>query len=150
MARGDTVFMTDADLSAPLSQYSKLLKHYADYDIVIGSRGIRGAQVKNNPMRTVIGTTGNVLIRTIVKGIYDTQCGFKLYKADVAKHLFGMQVVDGFGFDFEVLSLAQDHGYRIKEVPVVWVNAPGTKVKAVDFVKVFFEFLTVIKNKRKR
>ena len=58
----------------------------------------------------------------------DTQCGFKLFRAGVADDLFASLRTDGFGFDVELLLLAQRRGYRIKEVPINWVDQPGSKV----------------------
>lgn len=64
-----------------------------------------------------------------VPGIQDTQCGFKLFTAELGKRLFRVQQVPRFGFDVEFLFLARKAGYRIAEVSVPWVNSPETKVR---------------------
>ena len=94
--------------------------------------------------RERMGKTFNLLVRLVVMGgIKDTQCGFKLFKQKVAKQLFSKQLINRFGFDFEILFLAQKKGYSIKELPVVWVNAEGSKVKPTDYFRTFGELLKI-------
>ncbi len=135
-ATGDLILFSDADLSTPIEEYFKL-KTYIDkgYDIAIGSRRIKGADIKiQQPLHRRFLGRGFGLLTEIyaVKGIKDTQCGFKLFKRDIAKSIFERQKIDGFSFDVEVLFLANKlFNARIKEVPVTWINsAAASKVNA--------------------
>jgi hypothetical protein len=73
----------------------------------------------------------------------DTQCGFKLFRRDVAQCVAARQQSDGFGFDVEILYIARKHGYRIIEVPVRWANVEGTKVSLLKGLEAFFDPLRV-------
>jgi len=149
MAKGDLILLSDADLSTPIEEFDKLKNYVSDYPLVIGSRALKDSAVKNKLIRTLLGRFGNLLIRLVVKDIKDTQCGFKLFEAKVAKNLFSKQTLDGFGFDFEILFLAQKNKYIIKEVPVVWVNVEGSKVKPIHYITTFFELFKIIINNLK-
>ena len=128
-----TILMTDADLSAPIDQLPKLERALEmGFDIAIGSREAPGAfiPVRQPAYRKWGGRGLNLLIRiAAVPGIYDTQCGFKLFKAVAAKAVFEKCVIDGFGFDVETLYLARKLGYSIKEVGVTWSHCEGSKVR---------------------
>jgi dolichyl-phosphate beta-glucosyltransferase len=76
--------------------------------------------------------------------VKDTQCGFKLFKGDVARNLFRKSLIKGFAFDVEILFLAQKAGFKIKEVPVRWFNSPGSKVRLIsDPLKMFIELVRI-------
>ena len=132
VARGDQVLVTDADLSTPIEELKKLeaaLK--AGAGVAIASRSVRGSQVEvPQPVyRVLMGKVFNLIVQAVLlPGIWDTQCGFKLFRADVARPVFAALTTDGFGFDPEVLFLAKRRGVRIAEVPVVWRNSAPTKV----------------------
>jgi dolichyl-phosphate beta-glucosyltransferase len=149
MATGNKVLLTDADLSTPIEEYNKLNEYFNDYPIVIGSRALAESQVQNNIFRKMLGRFGNLLIRFIVKDIKDTQCGFKLFDRNVASDLFSRQTIKGFGFDFEILFLAQKKEYKIKEVPVIWKNVEGSKVKPIHYFITLFELFKIMKNNLK-
>ena len=71
----------------------------------------------------------NLFIRLIgIRGVCDTQCGFKLYSSQAARDAFSRVTVDGWAFDVEALVIARQHGHTIQELPVVWNNAPATRV----------------------
>jgi len=77
-----------------------------------------------------MGKMFNVFVQLlVVKGIKDTQCGFKLFRREVAMDIFSRLKTKGFSFDVEVLLLSRQLGYRIKEIPVIWRNSPQSKVK---------------------
>jgi len=122
-AKGDLILFSDADLSTPIEEYDNL-KVYLDrgYDIAIGSRRMKGAgiQVRQPLHRRCLGRGFGILVEICaIRGIKDTQCGFKLFKRDIAKRIFELQKIEGFGFDVEVLFLASKHFHaRVKEVPV--------------------------------
>jgi len=80
----------------------------------------------------LMGKAFNLIVQAVLlPGIWDTQCGFKLFRADVAHRVFAGLVTDGFGFDPEVLYRARKQGVKIAEVPVVWRNSAPTKVSPV-------------------
>ena len=134
-ARGRRVLMVDADGSTPFAELARLDAALdAGADVAIGSRAVRGAGVRVDARayRRVIGRSFHLLVRTLaVRGIADTQCGFKLFRAEVAHELFSRTRRDGFSFDVEVLLMAQRRGYRIDEVPVNWSHRPGSRVNLV-------------------
>ncbi len=130
-ARGELVLFSDADLSTPIDELDVFLKHIKKYAVVIGSRSIKGARVEQyQPLyRVLIGKVFNKFVRLItIRGIIDTQCGFKLFTRQAAQDVFKRQTMKGFSFDVEVLYIARRHGYAILEHPVRWKNAPGSKV----------------------
>lgn len=134
-SRGHKVLFTDADLSTPLDQLDLLDAALTKgADIAIGSRAVRGARLtRRQPLyRVVMGKTFNKLVQlTATPGIVDTQCGFKLFRGDLARRLFTVSRIDGFGFDVEILFLARRTGHRIREIPVVWHNHPYSTVHPI-------------------
>jgi len=146
---GSLVLMTDADLATPYAELVKLRQALDQgYDIAIGSRGKQGAQlVKRQPLiRELAGKTGNLMIRVACPalwGIADTQCGFKLFRGEAARSLFGMQLLERFGFDVEILFLARRAGYRIAEIPVVWSHGEDSKVKPTDYLYTLLEITRI-------
>ncbi len=145
-SKGKKILITDADLSTPIDEYQKLDKFIDQFEIIIGSRGLKDSEVQNNIFRILFGKIGNFLIRPIIKNIKDTQCGFKLFNAKTAKHLFSLQTINGFGYDFEILFLAQKRGLKIKEVPIKWKSSNESKVNPIDYPKTFIELMKVIFN----
>ncbi len=140
-ATGDLLFMCDADLSMPISELNKFLKHKED--IVIGSRAIEGADVKTSILKKFAGRIGNFFISVFtVSEIKDTQCGFKLFKAK-CKKLFEKQTIDRWGFDFEILFLAKKYGFSIKEIPIRWQNVKGSKVKLIDYPRTLLDLIKI-------
>jgi len=131
-AQGDIICFMDADLSTPIAELDKLLASVRNsYDIAIGSRGLPESRVTihQNAVRETMGKIFNRIARLLTfKGISDSQCGFKCFKRAVAHDLFSRQQITGFGFDAEILFLAQRLGYRIQEIAVEWHNAPQSRV----------------------
>ena len=134
-ARGRRVLMADADGSTPFGELARLDAALdGGADVAIGSRAVHGegVRVDARAYRRLIGRSFHLLVRTLaVRGIADTQCGFKLFRAEVAHELFSRTRRDGFSFDVEVLLMAQRRGYRIAEVPVNWTHRPGSRVNLV-------------------
>jgi dolichyl-phosphate beta-glucosyltransferase len=116
-------------------------------DVAIGSRALYSpdTRVERKWGRAVVGRIFAFLVNVwVVPGIADTQCGFKLFRRDVAHHIFELQQLEGFAFDVEVLRLAAVLGYRIVEVPVNWTNIRGSKVRIVrDACRMFWDVLRV-------
>lgn len=131
---GDYRLFFDADGSTSIKHLDIFLPEFRNgYDIVIGSRDIAGAyiQVHQAKWKEVFGDMGNWAIR-IILGLWpypDTQCGFKMLSAKAAGAVASRMVVDRFGFDFEILVLAKKLGFRIKQIPVRWLNEEGSTVK---------------------
>jgi dolichyl-phosphate beta-glucosyltransferase len=99
-------------------------------------------------VRRFLGGIGQSLVSIfVVSGFHDTQAGFKLYRTDVAKRLFAMQTIDGFGFDFEVLFLARRFGYGVAEMPIHCEHKIGGTVRFATYLTVLKEILTVLWNR---
>jgi len=131
---GDPLLVSDVDLSTPLSEYDKLAERLPSQPIAIGSRALQQDLVRKRQAfyRVLLGRAGNRLIQLLaVPGIQDTQCGFKLFRGDVARELFGEARIDRFAWDVEILYLARRRGLAIAEVPVLWFNSPESKVRVV-------------------
>lgn len=145
-AIGDLVLFSDADLSTPISELTKFLPLSHEYDVVIGSRVLKESVVlKQKFYRELVGTAFNLLVQLLlIRGIRDTQCGFKLFRKNVAKDIFKKQRIGGFCFDAEILYLAKNAGYKIKEVPIKWINAESSKVNPVtDSIKMFIDLVRI-------
>lgn len=143
-AKGGYILFTDMDQATPIEELDKLLPYIKkDYDIVIGSRN---STRKGAPWTRSLMAKGMMLLRSTLiglKGIRDTQCGFKLFRREAAQNLFskiyklhsGFHAVDGSnvaaGFDVELLYLAQKKGYKIKEIPVNWLYVETRRVNPV-------------------
>ena len=131
-SRGDYVMFSDVDLSAPIDELPKLLKAVENsYDVAIGSRAVKGSVITvHQPLYRELGGKGlNLVIRLLaVPGIHDTQCGFKLFRGDVAREIFAKCFLNGWSFDIEVLYLARRLGYSIAEIPVRWAHSEGSKL----------------------
>jgi dolichyl-phosphate beta-glucosyltransferase len=134
-ARGAEILVTDADLSTPIDELDKLRAELGKgAGVAIASRALKGSRVEvSQPIyRVVMGKAFNLLVQAVLlPGIWDTQCGFKLFRADVAHDVFARLTTDGFGYDPEVLYRAKQRGVRIAEVPVVWRNSAPTKVSPI-------------------
>ncbi len=147
-SRGDLVLITDADLSTPMSQLPKLLRHVRlGADIAIGSRALRDSNlIVRQPMhREWSGRAFNLLVRAILLPDFrDTQCGFKLMRGAVARELLARATVDGFAYDVEVLALAVRMGMKVVEVPVAWVHDSESKVSlGRDAMSMLFELIGI-------
>lgn len=134
-AWGRYVLFMDADGATSIDEIERLeTAMQADAAIAIGSRQLRApdVQVKARLVRRTMGRTFHRCVSLLtVRGIEDTQCGFKLFRADAAHDLFSRMRMDGFSFDVEVLLMAQRRGYPIAEVPVNWTHQPGSRVNLV-------------------
>ena len=132
-ARGEYVLLTDADESTPIAEVEKLLVAIErdGYDMAIGSRTVPGAEVERPQVwcRALAGKLFGVATRLLcIRGIYDTQCGFKLMKGEVAQKVFPRVTSNTAIFDIEMLVVATRDGYRVAEVPVKWVHDPDTRI----------------------
>ena len=147
-SRGDLLLICDADLSTPIEEVEKLIPFiHSGYAMAIGSRALKESSIiERQPWyREGMGKTFNLFVRMLaIRGIKDTQCGFKLITGDVARALFSKCSIDGFSFDVEVLYLAEKAGYKIKEVPIRWINSPFSRVVIMwDPLKMFLELFKI-------
>lgn len=151
-AKGAYRFICDADLSMPIEQVNRFLPpQRTNPAVVIGSREVKGSVRYNEPgYRHMIGRVFNSMVRLIaLPGLQDTQCGFKCFRADVAKEVFQRQTMVGMSFDVEVLFIARQLGYSIDEVPIDWYFDPDSRVRLVnDSLRMFFDLVTIRRNAR--
>ena len=150
---GEYVLFTDMDQSAPIREVLKLLPYFKDYEVVIGSRGM---ERENFSLLRKLGSNVFRLFRKslMLRKINDTQCGFKAFRADVARHIFPMlqffkkgKAVKGWkvtSFDVELLFLAEKFGYKTKEIPVEWRDRDIAKGKGKSYFKESKEMLMQI------
>ena len=150
LAKGKYVLFTDADNSTPFEQVDKLLKYIDMYEVVIGSRYCKGGKLAHpQPLSRIIGSRGlNAVIQLLaVRGIKDTQCGFKLFRREAAQEIFKRQTFDRFSFDIEVLAIARKLGYKTKEVGITWYDDPHSTVNPIkDGLRMLSDSLQVRKN----
>jgi len=142
-ATGTWVLFTDADLSAPIDELSKLLDVALNEgaDIVIGSRAVdrRYIEKHQSRFRELGGIAFNLMVQSFLGlRLHDTQCGFKLFHRQRSRRIFEKLTTKGFGFDPEVLFLAKRYGLRIREVPVRWSHSEGSKVRFLRHATVMF------------
>jgi dolichyl-phosphate beta-glucosyltransferase len=134
-AHGDILLFSDADLSSPIEEADKLFAVIrAGADIAIGSRWVDpDLQVRRQPMhRQLFGRMFNLALRMILGLKYkDTQCGFKAFSRHAADVVFPQQQIERWGFDPELLYIAQRARLRIGEVPVTWSHREGTRINPV-------------------
>jgi len=148
-AKGEYRLFTDADNSTSIDQVEKMWPYFKEgYDIVIGSRDVEGA-VLNPPqpwLRRVILGEGFKFFRKIILGLWeieDTQCGFKGFIKKAAENIFPKCKINRFAFDPEILLVAKKLGYKIKEIPVYWINDPESKVKFKSMIKMGLDLIKI-------
>ncbi len=155
-AEGDIIIFMDADLSTPLSEVYRFLQHLQEHpetDIVIGSRADARSQIvkKQSWFRRNLGRGFNKFVFLFgIRGIKDTQCGFKAFRKSAAREVFSRATLDGFAFDVEVLMLAKEMGYKIDVVPVRWINSEDSKVRVfIDPLKMLWDLIRIRRIVRK-
>ncbi len=147
-AQGQYRLFTDADNSTSIEQIEKFWPYMNEgYDVVIGSIEVTGAKIYEHAQwyRRMLGHFSKYLIRSIAGlwSIHDTQRGFKLFNAKAAQQIFSKARIDRFGFDIEILAIAKQLGYNIKELPVTWNNPSGSTVSLTSYVEVFKDLLRI-------
>lgn len=150
-AKGKYLLFSDADLSTPIEEVERLVACLRDgYDIAVGSRALAESriEVRQPWYRQNMGRLFNVLVQALIlRGIQDTQCGFKCFRREAAVEICRRMRCERFAFDVEMLYLAHVMGYRVAEVPVVWRNSPETKVHAIrDSAAMFADLLAIRSN----
>jgi glycosyltransferase involved in cell wall biosynthesis len=145
--RGEYLFMCDADFSMPVEEIARFMPPALDgYDVAIASREVPGARRYNEPeYRHLMGRVFNFIVRTLaIPKIQDTQCGFKVFRREVAHEIFPLTTIDGWGFDVEALFIARRRGYRLVEVPINWYYKPQSRIHPIrNSVSMLIEVLRV-------
>ena len=151
-AKGDYRLFTDSDNSTSIDQIEKMWTEFKQgYDIVIGSRDVKGA-ILDPPqpwIRNVILGEGFKLFRKIIIGLWkiqDTQCGFKGFTKKAVEDIFPRSIIDRWAFDTEILIIGKLLGYKIKEIPVYWKNDLESKVKFKSMVEMARDLLKIRRN----
>lgn len=151
LASGDAVLFTDADLSTPVEEIDMALAELRQgFPVVIASRRHPQSVIARRQSwpRELLGRAFNKVIRLVLSLPFkDTQCGFKCFTGAAAKAIFARATIDTFSFDVEVLMIAMALGFSIKEIPVRWTDAPGSKVRPWrDAAIIFYELIIVRRN----
>jgi len=136
IARGAIIGFADADDKTPITEMDKFLSPLqSEYDLAIGSRGQRESVIeRSQPWFRRAGSKGFGVFMHAVVGMYDivdTQCGFKFFRAEIARNLFALQKIDGYMYDVEILYLARRLGYRILQLPVRWRDDGDSRLNLV-------------------
>jgi glycosyltransferase involved in cell wall biosynthesis len=146
-ASGDVRLFMDADDSTKVDEVIKFLPFFEQgYDIVIGSRRIAGADiaVRQSFFRDFLGGCFRFIVHTLVPvGVTDSQCGFKAFSSKAAAVIFPRQTIYRWAFDVEILALARKKGFKIKEVPITWVNDAESHVKLGGMISMLLEVFEV-------
>jgi len=131
LARGATIAFMDVDMAVHPSQLPLLLDALDDADVAIGSRALPKSKTEyGSPLRIVMGRSFARLVRSFTRlPLRDTQCGFKAYRAPVARILFHCSTIDRFAFDVEILTIARQLGFRAAEVPVHWCHKADSRIR---------------------
>jgi dolichyl-phosphate beta-glucosyltransferase len=149
-ARGAYRLFMDADNSTTLDQIENFWPLFKQgYKLVIGSRALKNSVIGVHQARykEIAGRLGNWIIRSFaVPGISDTQAGFKMFCAEEAEAIFSRQTINRWGYDIELLAIAQLYHYQIGEVPITWINAMGSKVTLGSYVEVLEEIRHIRRN----
>jgi dolichyl-phosphate beta-glucosyltransferase len=154
-ARGDIALFSDADLSTPIDEMSKLVEPIkaGQFDVTFGSRALDRSLIGTHQpwRREQGGKVMNMIIRTM-SGLpfSDTQCGFKAFSMPKFRPLLDLMTIDRFGFDVEFLYVAQYHGLRLAEIPVRWNDVEGSKVSVVRDTRRMMSELNEIRRNARR
>jgi len=147
-ANGDLVLFDDADGSSPIAEMERLV-HAIEQgaDVAIGSRNKPSDErtVEARAYRKHIGNTFNMIVQSLLlPGLYDTQCGFKMFKREAARDIFSVACLNGYAFDVELLFIAKIRGYKIAEQAIDWHHVRGSKVNVLlDSPKMLIEVIRI-------
>lgn len=152
-SEGDYVLFMDADLSTDLRAFDLVEPDLGNYDAFIGSRDVKGAVItqKQGFVRRLTHWGAKTIIRWRfhLKDLHDTQCGYKVFRTDVAKSMANHQIIDGFAFDVEYCYFLSLNAFKVKEIPVTWENDPDSSVSPLKASINFYKALGKIKRNKK-
>lgn len=146
------ILFMDADNSTKIDEIANFWKHTNQYDILIGSRNLNESKIpiKQPFIRSTLGKIFPLFVRLfVIRGVKDTQCGFKFFTRDSAQKILRYQKSQGFAFDVELLFLAKKFGYDIKEMPITWHNDEDSKVKFLTPLKMLMSLFKIRLNNLK-
>jgi len=150
-ALGNFRLFMDADNSTTVDQVERFWPLFEQgFDLLIGSRKIAGSCVAvHQPWyKEMAGRFGNLIVQLLaVPGISDTQAGFKIFTRRSEEIIFPRLTVDRWAYDVEILVVARTHGLRFREVPITWIDSPGSKVGLKAYVQVLMEVLRIRRNR---
>ena len=138
-AKGNIRLFTDMDGATPINMLDRFFPEFEKgADIVIGSRDMEKTNIKKHQpkWKELLGDFGNILIQAVLGlwGMKDTQCGFKAFTAESVANIIPRTTVDRWGIDFEILIIGRKLGYKIVEVPVVWIDSGDSLVGISGYV----------------
>jgi glycosyltransferase involved in cell wall biosynthesis len=151
-ASADIALFSDADLSTPIEEMSKLIDpiRSGEFDVTFGSRALDRSLIGTHQpwRREQGGKVFNLVVRSLTGlPFWDTQCGFKAFNLATFRPLLELMRIDRFGFDVEFLYVADLHGLRLKEIPVRWDNDERSKVSVFrDSLRMFNEVREIRRN----
>lgn len=153
-ATGDYVLFMDADFATDVHILDSILPQITHYDCFIASRHSKGSKIltKQSFVRRLTSWGARFIVRHKfhLQGIHDTQCGFKLFRLNVAKEMAKRQIINGFAFDVEYLYFLQLNGFSIKEIPATWTDDPSSTVSSPLKTSLrFYKDLVKIKKNKK-
>jgi dolichyl-phosphate beta-glucosyltransferase len=136
LAHGAIIGFADADYKTPIEEMDKLLPYLSQgFDVVIGSRAISGSRIERaQPWYRRAGSRGFAVLMHAIVGLHhirDTQCGFKFFTSRAAADIFSRTQIDGYMCDIEILCLAEQLGYQVKEVGVRWMDDGDSRLDLV-------------------
>ncbi|MEA3449810.1 MAG: dolichyl-phosphate beta-glucosyltransferase [Patescibacteria group bacterium] len=145
---GYSLFM-DADYATSIDNLDKAWVELKNCNVVIASRNPKDVietkiEISQSVWKQSLGKIGNFLTRALTGlSFYDTQCGFKIFTSTVAKKIFTELKTVGWAFDIEALLLAQKYNYKIKAIPVIWKNAPDSRVGFKGYLTTLKELISI-------
>jgi len=147
-AKGAYIIFSDADMSTPIEETDKFMSAFREgIALAIGSRHVAGAEIKvKQPLyRHLMGRFFNLFVRIIaLPSIHDSQCGFKGFSRECAFCIFQNINTFGYSFDVEVIYLAYKFGFKLKEIPVIWIDTPGSRINPLtDPLKMFIDVIKI-------
>ena len=152
-ASGKIRLFTDADNSTDIAHFERMKPLFDQgCDVVIASRNAKDAgqaqqAVPQALYKRIIGQLGNRIVQLVaVPGIWDTQCGFKAFRAAAAERIFSQTTIERWGFDIEVLALARALKYKIGIIPAHWINDERSHVRSLDYLRVLADTFLVRRN----
>jgi len=137
-AKKEWALFMDADNATSIKEIKKFKAHTGKYDILIGSRNLKDSIIKiKQPLtRRILGKGFSIIVRVIMfTNIKDTQCGFKMFRKSIIKNIFKKQIINRWGFDVEILQIAKNKKYRIKEIPIIWINDEDSRLRTTSAIK---------------
>ena len=146
-ATGKYKLFMEADNSTTIDHFEKMQSLLRDgCKVVVGARYMKESKLKpsKNIIRSIVDGLGNLFIQILLMpGARDTQCGFKCFNADIADEVFKLQRSKGWAFNIEILVLSKRLGYKMGEIPVSWVNNPGSRESFTGYLYIFIEIFKV-------